>query len=103
MMAALFKGQRTATDEADDARRLKRGEPDRARVGLIGVVIAALVVIVALQMDKLPFLSNGSVYTAYFDDAGGLASGDIVVVSGVNVGTIQGISWQEPTTAPRPR
>ncbi len=92
MMAALFKGQRTATDEADDARRRKRGEPDRARVGFIGVVIAALVVIVALQMDKLPFLANGSVYTAYFDDAGGLASGDIVVVSGVNVGTIQGIS-----------
>lgn len=92
MMAALFKGQRTTKDEADDARRLKRGEPDRGRVGFIGVVIAVLVVIVALQMDKLPFLSNGSVYTAYFDDAGGLASGDIVVVSGVNVGTIQGIS-----------
>jgi phospholipid/cholesterol/gamma-HCH transport system substrate-binding protein len=91
-MAALFKGQRTTADEAEQARRVKRGEPDRARVGFIGVVIAALVVIVALQMDKLPFLSNGSVYTAYFDDAGGLSDGDIVVVSGVNVGTVQGIS-----------
>ncbi|PXW35443.1 UNVERIFIED_CONTAM: phospholipid/cholesterol/gamma-HCH transport system substrate-binding protein [Williamsia faeni] len=91
-MAALFKGEHTASDEADEARRRKRGEPDRARVGFIGVVIAALVVIVALQMDKLPFLSNGSVYTALFDDAGGLATGDIVVVAGVNVGTVQGIS-----------
>lgn len=91
-MMALFKGQRTTTDEADDARRRGRGEPDRGRVGFIGVVITVLVVIVALQMDKLPFLSNGSVYTAYFDDAGGLASGDIVVVSGVEVGSIQGIS-----------
>lgn len=91
-MSALFKGERTATDQADEARRRKRGEPDRARVGFIGVVIAVLVVIVALQMDKLPFLSNGSVYTALFDDAGGLATGDIVIVSGVNVGTVQGIS-----------
>ncbi|WP_020105952.1 MCE family protein [Nocardia sp. 348MFTsu5.1] len=91
-MAALFKGERTASDQAEEARRKKRGEPDRARVGFIGVVIAALVVIVALQMDKLPFLSNGSVYTALFDDAGGLATGDIVVVAGVNVGTVQGIS-----------
>ena len=92
MMAALFKGQRTTADEADEARRKKRGEPDRARVGFIGVLIAALVVIVALQMDTLPFLANGSVYTAYFDDAGGLASGDIVVVSGVDVGAVQGIT-----------
>jgi phospholipid/cholesterol/gamma-HCH transport system substrate-binding protein len=91
-MAALFRGQRTTTDDADKARRVKRGEPDKARVGFIGVVIAVLVVIVALQMDKLPFLSNGSVYTAYFDDAGGLTDGDIVVVAGVDVGTVQSIS-----------
>ncbi|GAA2063615.1 MCE family protein [Williamsia deligens] len=64
----------------------------RARIGIIGVVVTALVVITALQMDKLPFLSTGSVYTAYFSDAGGLRPGDVVVVSGVQVGTVNGIA-----------
>lgn len=63
----------------------------RARIGIIGVVVTALVVIVALQVDKLPYLSTGSVYTTYFDDAGGLRTGDVVVVSGVDVGTVSGI------------
>ncbi|MEH3155547.1 MAG: MCE family protein [Gordonia paraffinivorans] len=69
----------------------RRGD-GRARIGIIGVVVTALVVITALQMDKLPYLSTGSVYTAYFSDAGGLRPGDVVVVSGVQVGTVNGIA-----------
>lgn len=90
-MSPLFRNSRTATDEADDARRRSRGETSRSRIGIIGVVVTALVVIVALQMDRLPFLSNGSVYTTFFDDAGGLQPGDSVVVAGVEVGKVQSL------------
>ncbi|GAA3701253.1 MCE family protein [Gordonia hankookensis] len=88
----MFRNQRTTSDEADVAREDKRGGRSRAQIGVIGVVITALVVIVAMQMDKLPYLSPISTYKAYFDDAGGLVSGDIVTVSGVNVGTVQNVS-----------
>ncbi|NED66321.1 virulence factor Mce, partial [Streptomyces sp. SID10244] len=76
----MFRNQRTTSDEADVAREDKRGGRSRAQIGVIGVVITALVVIVAMQMDKLPYLSPISTYKAYFDDAGGLVSGDIVTV-----------------------
>ncbi|AZG47923.1 MCE family protein [Gordonia insulae] len=88
----MFRNDRTASGDADVAREDKRGGRSRAQIGIIGVVITALVVVVALQMDKLPYLSPISTYTAYFDDAGGLVSGDIVTVSGVNVGTVQAVS-----------
>lgn len=91
----LFRSRRTTSDEADIAREAKHGGRSRAQIGVIGVVITAMVVIVALQMDKIPMLSPISTYTAYFDDAGGLVKSDIVTVSGVNVGTVQGISLAE--------
>lgn len=87
----FFSSQRTESSEADVSREQKRGGRSRAGIGIIGVVITALVIVVALQMDKLPYLSPISSYTAYFDDAGGLVSGDIVTVSGVNVGTVEGV------------
>ncbi|UEA57711.1 MCE family protein [Gordonia otitidis] len=73
-----------------EKRKLMNGR-SRIQIGLIGVVVTALVVIVAMQMDKLPYLSPISTYTAYFDDAGGLVTGDIVTVSGVTVGTVEKI------------
>ncbi len=73
------------------ARENKRGGRTRRQIGVIGIVVTAMVVVVALQMDKLPLISPISTYTAYFDDAGGLVAGDIVTVAGVNVGTVEGI------------
>lgn len=87
----LFSSRRTESAEADAAREVKRGGRSRAEVGVIGIVVVALVVITAMQMDKLPYLSPISTYSAYFDDAGGLTTGDIVQVSGVQVGSVEGI------------
>lgn len=88
----LFKNRRSPSGEADAARDDKRGGRSRTAAGVIGVVVIAMVVVVALQMDKLPYLSPISTYSADFDDAGGLVTGDLVVVSGVNVGTVEKIA-----------
>lgn len=88
----LFASRRSGSDEADVAREAKRGGRGRVQIGVIGLVVTALVVITAMQMDELPYLSPISTYSAYFDDAGGLVKGDIVSVSGVNVGTVEKIA-----------
>ncbi|MXP19946.1 MCE family protein [Gordonia sp. HNM0687] len=87
----LFSSQRSESTEAEVSREAKRGGRSRAGIGIIGVVVTTLVVVVAMQMDNLPYLRPISSYTAYFDDAGGLVTGDIVTVAGVNVGTVQNI------------
>lgn len=51
-----------------------------------------MVVIVAMQMDKLPYLSPISRYTAYFDDAGGsVTRRHRDGLFGVKVGTVENI------------
>lgn len=87
----LFTAQRSESDEADVARTAKRGGRSRAAVGAIGIIVVTLVVVSALQMDKLPYLKPVSTYSAYFGDAGGLSTGDVVMVSGVEVGTVEDV------------
>jgi phospholipid/cholesterol/gamma-HCH transport system substrate-binding protein len=60
-------------------------------VGAIGVALTAGLTIAALEYDKLPFLSPGTTYSAYFAEAGGLTSGAAVEVSGFRVGQVKGI------------
>lgn len=64
----------------------------RVSMGIIGVVLTAMVVLTALQIDRVPFLSQITTYDAYFEDAGGLAAGDVVTVAGVHVGNVTDIS-----------
>lgn len=75
----------------------KRRREGRSSVsmGVIGVALTTMVVLVALLVDKLPILSQISAYDAYFADAGGLNVGDEVVVAGVHVGNVTGISLAE--------
>jgi phospholipid/cholesterol/gamma-HCH transport system substrate-binding protein len=60
-------------------------------VGAVGIALTAGLTVAALEYDKLPFISSGTTYSAYFAEAGGLTSGAAVEVSGFRVGQVKGI------------
>lgn len=62
------------------------------RAGLIGVVLLALLVMVGLSPQQLIDMGTAIRYQAEFTDASGLASGNDVVVSGMNVGTVTDVT-----------
>jgi phospholipid/cholesterol/gamma-HCH transport system substrate-binding protein len=65
-------------------------------VGAIGVAVTAGLTLAALEYDKLPFISSGTTYSAYFAEAGGLTSGAAVEVSGFRVGQVKTIDLDGP-------
>ncbi|MDI9938113.1 MCE family protein [Rhodococcus sp. IEGM 1351] len=70
-------------------------ERNPVQVGIIGVAIASMIVIATLQYDQLQFLSGGTQYSAYFEDAGGLMTGDAVTLAGVDVGKVAEVELDE--------
>jgi phospholipid/cholesterol/gamma-HCH transport system substrate-binding protein len=62
------------------------------RAGFIGVVLVALVIIVGLAPDRLMTTATAVRYQALFSQAGGLAAGNKVMVSGIKVGSVSGVS-----------
>jgi phospholipid/cholesterol/gamma-HCH transport system substrate-binding protein len=60
-------------------------------IGAIGCALTAVIVLAALNYQKLPFFNEDNDYSAYFDDAGGLIEGAAVQVSGLKVGRVNGI------------
>lgn len=62
------------------------------RVGVVGIAITTSVVLASLQYQDLQFVKSGVGYSAVFEDAGGLASGDEVNAAGVKIGTVSGIT-----------
>ncbi|MGH3675766.1 MAG: MCE family protein, partial [Mycobacterium sp.] len=65
-------------------------------IGAIGISAIAGLVLFALQYDKIPFLSTGKSYSAYFADAGALQRGAEVQVSGYRVGQVSGVKLDGP-------
>ncbi len=61
------------------------------RAGVMGVVLAALVIAIGLQPEKLWAMATSIRYQALFAEAGGLASGNDVKVSGVKMGTVSDV------------
>ncbi|MDG5484673.1 MCE family protein [Mycolicibacterium gadium] len=61
-------------------------------MGTIGVLATAMLVVGALNYNKLPFVSSGKTYSAYFDEAGGLTTGAPVRVSGAPAGQVESIT-----------
>ena len=64
------------------------------RAGFIGAVLVILVILVGLQTEQLRSLASSIRYRALFSEAGGLARGNDVTVSGIKVGTVSDVSLQ---------
>ena len=61
------------------------------RAGFIGVVLIILVIAIGLQPERLISWATALRYQAMFTEAGGLAVGNDVTVSGIKVGTVSSI------------
>ncbi|WP_137875026.1 MCE family protein [Rhodococcus sp. Q] len=61
------------------------------RLGIVGTVVVLAIVLAALQVRSLPFVSSAAGYRALFLDAGGLQVGAPVRVAGVDAGHVTGI------------
>lgn len=59
--------------------------------GLIGVVLAVLVILVGLSPDRFITWATMVRYQALFTEAGGLATGNPVTVSGIKVGSVSDV------------
>ncbi len=62
------------------------------RAGFMGAMLILLVIAVGLQPQQLWSLASSIRYQALFSEAGGLAVGNPVTVSGIKVGTVSGIT-----------
>ena len=60
-------------------------------IGAIGLTAVTVLVLAALEWQKLPFLNPGRTVSAYFADAGGLRDGNGVEISGFPVGKVSSI------------
>jgi phospholipid/cholesterol/gamma-HCH transport system substrate-binding protein len=74
---------------------LKYRDIKHIRSGFIGVVLIGLVVAVGLSPERLVSWATTIRYQALFSEAGGIAVGNKVLVSGVKVGTVSDVSLQD--------
>jgi phospholipid/cholesterol/gamma-HCH transport system substrate-binding protein len=69
-------------------------ERDPRPIGAIGLIVLAILVLLAFNVQKLPFIGGGTTYSAAFSEAGGIASGDPVKIAGVDVGKVTGVDLE---------
>jgi phospholipid/cholesterol/gamma-HCH transport system substrate-binding protein len=62
------------------------------RTGFIGVVLVVLVILVGLSPEKFASWATDIRYQALFEDAGGIAAGNDVTISGIKVGSVSSVS-----------
>src|SRR6201995_2982430 len=62
------------------------------KAGFIGTVLIVLLILVGLSPDRIVSLATAVRYQALFSEAGGLATGNAVTVSGIKVGTVSDVS-----------
>lgn len=77
-------------------RVLTRSPRDRntLRLGIIGILVIALLLVLAFNAASLPLIGGGAQYSAAFTEAGGLRDGDDVRIAGVKVGDITGVDLE---------
>lgn len=62
-------------------------------IGIVGLVIAAALFVLSLNLDRVPAF-GGTGYSAAFSEAAGLRPGDKVRVAGVEVGDVTGVDLE---------
>ncbi|WP_099024412.1 MCE family protein [Mycolicibacterium palauense] len=74
---------------------LKYRESNLIRAGFIGVMLMVLIIAVGLQPERLIQWATSVRHQALFNEAGGLAVGNDVTLSGIKVGSVSDISLQD--------
>src|ERR1700744_1610500 len=62
------------------------------KAGFIGAVLIVLIILVGLSPDRLVSMATSVRYQALFTEAGGLAPGNPVTVSGIKVGSVSKVA-----------
>jgi len=60
-------------------------------IGAAGLLVIAVLLGLAFNIQSIPFIGGGDRYRAAFTEAGGLIEGDDVRIAGVKVGKVQGV------------
>jgi phospholipid/cholesterol/gamma-HCH transport system substrate-binding protein len=60
-------------------------------IGAAGLLVIAVLLVLAFNIQSVPFLGGGDSYRAAFTEAGGLVEGDDVRIAGVKVGKVRGV------------
>ncbi len=60
-------------------------------IGAAGLLVIAVLLLLAFNIQSIPFLGGGDRYRAAFTEAGGLIEGDDVRIAGVKVGKVQAV------------
>ena len=71
---------------------LKYRGAELIKAGFIGAILIVLVILVGLAPDRLTAWATSVRYKAVFSEAGGLAPGNPVTVSGLKVGTVSDVA-----------
>ena len=69
-------------------------ERNQVSIAIWGTLLAAVLVLVSVNLDRLPFVNSTDTYYADFENADGLASGADVRVLGISVGTVESVQVQ---------
>lgn len=72
------------------------GERNPFVVGVVGISLTIALMWVSLNYTKLPLINQATGYSAYFAEAGGLAPGNPVQVSGLRVGDVSSVDLDGP-------
>jgi phospholipid/cholesterol/gamma-HCH transport system substrate-binding protein len=64
------------------------------KAGIMGVILIVLVISVGLQPEKLIQWATSVRYQALFTEAGGIAVGNDVTMSGIKIGSVTGVSLE---------
>ncbi|MEV4251779.1 MCE family protein [Spirillospora sp. NPDC049652] len=74
--------------------RIPFRERNPVPIGLIAFAVIIVALLVAMNLERIPFVVGGSTHTASFTEGAGLKSGEEVRIAGVKVGKVESLALQ---------